>query len=280
MNCDDLRAQLPDYWDENLDPTALMEFEAHLDTCASCREEARSLGVVWNRLSLVPAEELDPSAETSKVLRARFYETLSAYRHGVAEAEQRQRRASLGEWFRRLWPQRPALQFAVSMATLVMGLGVGYLLRSGRTETVPATGDVAQLRGEVNQMRQLVTLSLLQQQSASDRLRGVNWSYRVEQSDTEVLSALLYTVNHDSNVNVRLAAVDALRNFADSEVARKGLVQTLSKQTSPLVQIAVIDTMTELREKQAVPALKALMADTSVSPEVKDRARLASEKLK
>ena len=56
-------------------------------------------------------------------------------------------------------------------------------------------------------MRQLVTLSLLQQQSAGDRLQGVNWSYRVEQPDTAVLAALLTTVNHDPNVNVRLAAV-------------------------------------------------------------------------
>ena len=33
-------------------------------------------------------------------------------------------------------------------------------------------------------MRQLVALSLMQQQSASDRLRGVSWAYQVEPSDT------------------------------------------------------------------------------------------------
>ncbi len=71
-------------------------------------------------------------------------------------------------------------------------------------------------------MRQLVALSLLQQQNASDRLRGVNYAYRVEQSDPQVLSALLTTLDHDSNVNVRLAAVDAVRNFTDSPVGRKG----------------------------------------------------------
>ena len=59
-------------------------------------------------------------------------------------------------------------------------------------------------------MRQMVALSLMQQQSAGERLRGVSWAYRVESSDTEVLSALLYTVNNDQSVNVRMAAVEAL----------------------------------------------------------------------
>ncbi len=76
-------------------------------------------------------------------------------------------------------------------------------------------------------MRQLVTLSLLQQQSASERLRGVDYAYRVDQSDTQVLAALLHAVNHDPNVNVRLAAVDALRKFAGSPAVRGTLDQSL-----------------------------------------------------
>ena len=60
-------------------------------------------------------------------------------------------------------------------------------------------------------MRQMVALSLMQEQSASERLRGVSWAMPRAVDDTEVLSALLTTVNQDPNVNVRLAAVDALR---------------------------------------------------------------------
>ena len=59
-------------------------------------------------------------------------------------------------------------------------------------------------------MRQLVALSLMQQQSASERLRGVSWAYQRGTIRREVLAALVSAVNHDTNVNVRLAAVDAL----------------------------------------------------------------------
>jgi HEAT repeat protein len=128
-------------------------------------------------------------------------------------------------------------------------------------------------------MKQLVTLSLLQQQNASDRLQGVNWSYRVEQSDSEVLAALLTTVNHDPNVNVRLAAVDALHNFTDSPVGRRGLIQSLNKQGSPMVEIAILDQLVEMKEKDAKPAIAKLMSATDVNPEVKQHAVWALGKL-
>ena len=100
--------------------------------------------------------------------------------------------------------------WAWSAALLVAGLGAGQWL-GGRQHS---RADLVALQDEVDHMRQLVTLSLLEQQSASERLRGVDYAYRVDQSDTQVLVALLHAVNHDPNVNVRLAAVDALRKFA------------------------------------------------------------------
>ena len=128
-------------------------------------------------------------------------------------------------------------------------------------------------------MKQLVTLSLLQQQNASDRLRGVTWSYRVEQSDSEVLGALLTTINHDPTVNVRLAAVDAIKTFADSPVARKGLVQALNKQESPMVEIAILDQLVDMRERSAAPAINTLMTSSGVNPSVKQHANWALGKL-
>ena len=150
---------------------------------------------------------------------------------------------------------------------LAIGFFAGYRLDDKRD-----IAQVSQLRSEVNSMRQLVALSLLQQQNATERLKGVNWTYRVEQSDTEVLAALLYTVNHDQNVNVRLAAVDALHTFAASPVARRGLVQAIAKQNSPMVQVALIDALSDLRDPDAVQALRKLAADPGVNLQVRDHA--------
>ena len=105
-------------------------------------------------------------------------------------------------------------------------------------------------------MRQLVALSLMQQQSASERLRGVSWAYQAEPSDREVLGALVTAVNHDTNVNVRLAAVDALRRFAASPETRRAVVEALPSQTTPLVQVALIDLLVDFKERNAAGVLK------------------------
>ncbi|MGH9667592.1 MAG: zf-HC2 domain-containing protein [Bryobacteraceae bacterium] len=277
MNCDDVRERLPEYWSGELDAAGSREFTAHLDHCDTCRQEAERLGAIWASLGLIPAET--PGRE----MRSRFYEALEAYRQGMVAAEQTRARP-IRAFFERYWPKRPLLQFAVSAACLVAGLGVGYSVHGARgtVSVSPAdgAGEVAQLRGEVDNMRQLVALSLLRQSSPTERMKGVDWSNRVPQSDTEVLAALLYTVNHDDNVNVRLSAVDALRYFGESPVARKGLLQSISRQTSPLVQIALIDLSVELRESRSAPVLGELAQQAGVNPEVRERAQWALEKLK
>jgi HEAT repeat protein len=138
---------------------------------------------------------------------------------------------------------------------------------------------VAKLREEVHNMYQLVTISLLQQQSASERLRGLSWSQRVSQPDPEVLSALLQVLNYDPNVNVRLAAVDALSQFSGQQNVRQGLIQGLTRQASPLVQIALIDLLVSLHERNSVDTLKHLVKDQRLNESVKQRAEWGLKQL-
>src|SRR5579883_326997 len=255
MNCEEARTQFVDYWRGTLaDERA--DFDAHLASCERCRAEAESLKDMWSALGTLPEE--DPSLR----LRTRFYDSLR---------ELRQRGTERHKGF--AWFRHPAFQAAAAVVILAAGVGTGYLLR-GRE-----VSEVSQLRGEVDNMRQLVALSLLQQQNASDRLRGVSFAYRAEPDDSQVLSALLQTVDHDSNVNVRLAAVDALKKFTDNPVGRNGLAHALGKQNSPLVQIAILDEIVEVRDKSARPAVQNLAASPDVNPEVKQHAQWALRQL-
>ena len=266
MKCEEIESRLPDYWAKRLEGGARVAVELHLGECESCRREAEVLERLWSGLGLI--EHPEPSRE----MRSRFYQTLGAYQQGMAETPPKKAR----DWFA-WWPKQPALQFGAAAAMLVVGLAAGYGLRPGTV--APAPGEVAQLQGEVRQMRQLVALSLLQQQSASERLRGVNFAYQVDTGDEEVLAALLVRLKEDQNVNVRLAAVDAIRKFGKVKEARSGLVGALADQSSPLVQVAIIDALTDLKVKQAVPAIRALETESDIAPVVKERAKLAVSKL-
>ena len=122
-------------------------------------------------------------------------------------------------------------------------------------------------------MRQMVALSLIQQQSASDRIRGVNWSYQLPKPGSEFLTVLLDTLMHDTSVNVRLATVEALRQFGDQPVVRRGVVQAMSQQESPMVQIALIDLAVDLKEKDSIDTLRQLTQNAKLDGAVRERAQ-------
>jgi hypothetical protein len=273
MTCEEIESRMAERWSRAFNPGAKTaqetamdaavdaEVEAHLSACESCRAEAQSLGSLWRDLARLPSPEPSPG------LRARFYETLAAYRDGAA-AEMK--RPSPG-WRNVAW----AWRMAAGVVLILTGVAAGYSFHASQA----ANAEVAQLRGEVGNMRQLVALSLLQQQSASERLRGVSWTYRVEPSDTEVLAALLTAVNHDPNVNVRLAAVDALRPFAAARTTRDAVMQSLAGQTDPIVQVALIDLLVDLKEAGAAQELRKVASDSSADVGVRQRAQWALEKL-
>jgi hypothetical protein len=248
MTCEQARLQM-------LGETEGQDLTAHLASCETCRNELSRIGAMWQSLDLLPLEE--PAGRA----RERFYEMLEAYRQGLSSAEPRK----TYHWW----------QFAAAAALLGVGLGIGYGIRGNGQ----APAEVSQLREEVASMRQLVALSLMQQQSASERLRGVSWAYQAEPSDREVLEALLTAVNHDTNVNVRLAAVDALRRFSASPETRRAVVEALPSQTTPLVQVALIDLLVDFKEREAAGALKTLAANRDVNDGVRQQARWALEKL-
>jgi len=270
MTCDEAKGLLAEYWSQTLGEAQEVAFESHLAICDECRAEADRLGELWKNLALLPSEE--PGAN----LRSRFYETLGAYRQGLESAPKR----TIFSKIVGLWPRQPAWQMALSFALLAIGVGIGYQLRPEKpTVEQPADSELAQLRGEVSSMRQMVALSLLQQQSAGERLRGVTYAYQAPPSDTEVLSALLTTVNQDQNVNVRLAAVDALHRFGSSPVTRTAVVQSIGKQDNPLVQVALIDLLVDLRDHDAAPALEKLTGDDRVDSAVRQHAQWALGRL-
>jgi len=264
MNCEYARERMVDRWITGIEEDKRIELEQHTASCAACREENETLQALWNGLGDLPLEE------PGRQLRANFYQMMEAYKLGAQSGSGSAAKPSKSrEWFKRLWPSNPLLQFATAGLALVFGIAAGHLYttRSHDQERI------AQLSSEMQHMRQLVALSLLQQQSASDRLQGVSYSVRMEPADEEVLSALVDTLNHDGNVNVRLAAVDALKHFGSRPSVRQGLRRALLRQDSPLVQIALIDWAIETKDRGSLDLLRKLKQQSELHPSV--QARLA-----
>jgi HEAT repeat protein len=119
--------------------------------------------------------------------------------------------------------------------------------------------------------RQNMVLTLISQSSATDRLKAVGYTSELLQADERVIKALLFTLNHDENVNVRLVAVEALSRFAADPGVREGLVRSIAQQESPLVQVALADAMVALNEKRSVAPLRELLRRQGTDMYVKEK---------
>jgi hypothetical protein len=272
-NCQQIKIHFPDYLTGDLDSSIQESIKNHVVVCDSCRQELEELTGTWTQLGILPEEQPGPH------LRKNFYTMLESYQEGKESKPLKKffQFFKLKNVHETLWTRRPgfAFQFTLALFFLVTGIGIGYFFQTSAQKS----HEIVSLRHENQQVRQQLAISLLNQSSSSQRLKGLNFTAHLENPDSEILETLLNTLNNDPNINVRLSAVDALYLFADHPLVREGLIQSLHKQSSPMVQLALIDLMVQIREKQAVKSLRQLLQDKNLNPEVQRRARLSIKQL-
>ncbi len=268
MHCDDARLLLTDAVTNTVADHLREALDEHLRDCPACQRDTDNLRTLWRRLGAVPSHPADSAA-----MRQRFESMLAGYQAGTRPPDR------LG-WSPLRWPwmpaPRPAWALGAAAAAFAAGIGLG---RYAPPNDAPQQRDLSALRAEVGELRQMVSLSLLQQQSATERLKGVSWAAGLEPADPTVVEALLDALAHDPNVNVRLASIDALRRFAAREAVRQGAIDALQRQASPLVQMALIDFVVEARVAGANDVLRRLVSTPDTHEAVRTRAERGLEQM-
>jgi len=276
MNCQRVQDSFIDYQDGSLPAAESAQLRAHLANCPTCQREWAALQEMTRKLDALPA------AEPSPRLRDNFYAMLETHqREADAPSPFALARGRIDRFFAALLPAQPALQFAFAVALLIGGLFAGQRYLAGPAPVVSPAVDVAaqrkiaELEAKVNSMGQLVTYSLLQQQSTSDRLQTVLTSMDVKSPDRKVLTDLVGALAFDPSINVRLSAVEALAQHTDDSLVRAGVLSALPRERAPLVQVAMIELLAGAREQSALPVFEKLSRDKATDINVRDAARRA-----
>ncbi|MCX6214271.1 HEAT repeat domain-containing protein [Spirosoma sp.] len=265
LNCEQTSEQLTDWLSNQLPDTERSSLENHLAQCPTCRAEAESSRQLWQLMGNLP------TPEPSETARVRFHAMLNTYKDTVQTQNEGVFEGLLTK-LRSLWTPKPAFQLAYSVILLSIGIAAGYLFHNPGTTTVALQQQqIDTLSNQVQDMRQMMMLSLLENPSASERLRAVSYTEEINSVDDKVVEALLTTLNNDDNVNVRLVTLEALAKLADKAAVREGLVQSITRQESPLVQSALADVMVKLQEKRSIKPLKQLLHDDNLNHLVKGK---------
>jgi hypothetical protein len=271
MDCEKYREQLLSLFTGSLDDPDRRELEDHLAGCPDCQIEYRITRKVWDLMGETP----DPIPSDS--LRAGFQTILRNYREESKAVQGAGR--SFTQRIRELWRLQPRIPFAFLFLFLVLGLATGWMLnRPGKSENSDSR-QINSLSSEVLEMKQMMMLSLLENPSASERIRAVGYSDEIGDVNKKVIDALFTTLNGDPNINVRLITLEALVRFSKDPKVREGLVKSISQQDSPLLQSALADAMVKLQEKRSVNSLQSLLHRKDLNALVKIKIEQSIQKL-
>jgi hypothetical protein len=267
MKCENYQNRFTDLVNDQLGADERKAIETHLTGCAGCRQELADMWQLWDMMGEVETPE--PSAN----LKVKFNAMLQTYK--ASQAEPKGIWNAINEQFSRLWQLQPKwpLSYSLVLVTICMGTAFWFL----------SPGKVAQqdkemkaLTAQVHDLKQTMMLALLENPSASERIRAVSYT---KHADKEVIDALLATLDNDPNVNVRLSTLDALTHLAGHPEVREGLIRSIVTQESPLMQSAIADVMLKLQEKRSVGSFQELLKQKNLDNGVRDKIKQTITKL-
>jgi hypothetical protein len=262
MDCDKYKDLFTGWIDKDLPPAERLKLEQHLSDCKGCREELDAMKALW--LDMGQIETPAPSEH----MQVNFEAMLKLYKE--EEAGKTGFLTGLKEKLNNLWQWQPRLPMAYNLIIILISFACGYWVFS--------TGNGGQqdkqleaLSSQVHELKQTMMLAMLENPSASERIKGVSYTSEIKHVDQQVIDALLATLNNDPNVNVRLSTLDALSQLAGHPEVRAGLIQSITEQDSPLMQSAIADVMLKLQEKKSVGSFKQLLKQKNLDHGVRNK---------
>ena len=246
--------QIPDYLDGNLSKSDGILFENHIAQCDECKKEMEEMKTFFNVF-----EEAVPTP--SGRLKTKFESALEQEKSNQGKVVQLESKSS-SNWTGNI------LKIAASIALLVAAFQLGGLFQQRK-----ADADIAQLQEETNQMKQTAMLSLMENQSASKRIQGVNYIEEFEQPDEAIIQALANRLLYDENDNVRMTAFEALVKFTSSETVKNTFIEALENERNPSIQVAIIQALVQIQEKKAAEPMKKLLEKEDTQPFIKNQIR-------
>ncbi|WP_259015208.1 HEAT repeat domain-containing protein [Emticicia fluvialis] len=164
-------------------------------------------------------------------------------------------------------------RIAAGIALLIGGFTAGYYFNNSRPDIL-----IVESTPESN-LKKTLQFEQVKLTSASDRIDAVHQSLELKELDQELIQLLINTLNFDDNVNVRLAACQALARFGDEPMVREGLIQSLKIQTDPNIQITLIELLVIMKEKRASTTLEQISKDKAALDIVRLKAQEGAARL-
>lgn len=232
-----------DYLEGRISPEDEIKLKSMVQSGEISREEVNSMQDFYLR------SESFATPQPSESLSDNFYQALHDEEAKLAKKNRWQ------EWLNSIRLNIKLPQLTYGLIIFLLGLLIGQLNSNNRNYD----RQMSEMKAELRSMQESMVVNLLEQPSATQRLKAVSMSTGLQQTNERVSTSLLQVLNEDPHVNVRLAALDALLIYANQPQVREGLIRSIPGQEAPMVQLALAEAMVTLQEKRSVDELKELL---------------------
>lgn len=241
MGCKDVEYNIVDFIDKQLAPEKEVMIEEHIASCGECK-------IAYDETLVLMRDFANEKTYTpSPKLRADFYAMLEEEKQLQQPKVVQLKPENNFNW-------KYAFQIAASFVLLFLGFFAGSL---STKQTV--NDEISALKTQTVALKENMMLAMLDNTSASKRIQAVNYSEELEQPDEKITIALIDRMHFDSNINVRLAAADALAKYSENETVKKAFIDALSTEKNPSLQIAIIQFLVQTHEKRALDPMQKLL---------------------
>jgi len=257
--------------DDNTEIQLMTEMEAYIAKHPELTQELAFIEQFWQNKTLKMEQ---PSSQ----LDANFYQMLStaqAVQHTTSDTTKditQEKTANIQDtkmsffdkiqlWF----SPRPLVQFA----TLGFVFVVGFNLSSPKTsqnQELAFNG----LKKEVSSLSTMLAVSMLQKNSASERLTGVAYSKQSDLTNPILLQQLIDLIEHDKSTAVRLAIIKTLNTSTLTTSSEQRLLAITEVEPNVMVQIELYRLLLSNGNSHTRKLLTEKINQQKVKPEVRN----------
>jgi len=269
MTCEDVQSLWADYLDHELSDISRYSFDLHLKSCEKCAKELQQLQFLVDQMA--DEKQTVPGEDLKKKFDAMLQSELNLQSaQNILEKDVKSKILSFNF-------ASPIRKIAAACIILFAGILIGVLIKYPATNT--STEQLSDMKKDIKDMKETLMFTLLKDESASQRIKAVSYAEEMPNPNQQIIHALINTLNEDKNVNVRLAALYSVNKFSGDGAVRDSLVQSLSKQTEPIIQIVLINMLMEKNETRAIQPIRDIISRANTMNEVKEIGKKALKEL-
>jgi len=243
------------------------EMQSYLKGNKQLQEELLFIEHFWTN-------DAEPLVMPTDKLDANFYQMLSKAQSAQQQTDQQKndyrsspqdQPSSLIDIVKNWFTPTPIAQFATLTLVFVLGFNLNQTPNDERNSEV-----YSGLQQDISSLTTVLAMSMLQKDSASERLSGVAYSRQTDLSNPLLVEQLIALLARDKSTSVRLAIINSLEQLTSFGSSEQQLFTLLIEEENLLVQIELCRLLLNYGSVDIKKLLTEQVNQQQLKPEVRE----------